>query len=159
VPTVGTWQDRAEPSDPAQGTIDTTFPKGQALAEWLVNVQASTTLGQMEIAEPRDNVQAVDPMLARQWITVQNDNVSQNPTAVQYLSFNAPLGVPEAETCGRAVFTDLHVSSTGNDVPGEPFPSGCEVRELSAQEKAVSFMLFDLSACIQSDDDPPVPPR
>ena len=159
VPGVGTWTDRREPMDPSIGTIDTSFPKGAALADWLVNVNASTTLGQMSIVQPRDNIQAVDPSLARPWITVQNDEYPSQPTAVQYLSFNAPLGVAEEKACGRAVFTDLHVSATGNDAPGEPFPSGCEARELSSQEKAVSFMLFDLSACIQNDDEPPQPPR
>lgn len=159
VPAVGTWSDRSEPEDPSMGTIDTSFPKGAALADWLVNVNASTTVGQMEIIQPRDNIQSVDPMVARQWITVQNSKYPNSPTAVQYLSFNAPLGAPEDQTCGRAVFTDLHVSSTGNDVPGDPFPSGCETRELSSQEKAVAFMLFDLSACIQDDDEPPKPPK
>jgi hypothetical protein len=159
VPQVGTWEDRREPADPSLGTIDMTFPKGEALANWLVNVNASTTLGQMDIIQPRDNIQAVDPAVARQWITVQNENYPLAPTAIQYLSFNAPLGVPDEQTCGRAVFTDLHVSATGNDAPGEPFPSGCEVRELSSQEKAVSFMLFDLSACVQSDDVQPEPPK
>ena len=159
VPQVGTWRDRMEPMDPSVGTIDTSFPKGNALAEWLVNVNASTTLGQMDIIQPRDNIQAVDPMVARQWITVQNSRYTQDPTAIQYLSFNAPLGVTDDKTCGRAVFTDLHVSATGNDTPGQPFPSGCEARDLSSQEKAVSFMLFDLSACIQSDVDPPKPPK
>jgi hypothetical protein len=159
VPQVGTWRDRQEPMDPSVGTIDTSFPKGAALADWLVNVNASTMLGQMDIIQPRDNIQAVDPMVARQWITVQNDRYPQDPTAIQYLSFNAPLGVPDEQTCGRAVFTDLHVSATGNDMPGQPFPTSCEARDLSSQEKAVSFMLFDLSACIQSDMDPPKPPK
>lgn len=159
VPLVGTWQDRNEPADPAMGTIDTSFPKGAALASWLLNVNASTVQGQMEIAQPRDNIQAVDPALARQWITVQNEGYPNQPTAIQYLSFNAPLQVPEEMTCGRAVFTDLHVSATGSDAPGEPFPTGCETRELSSQEKAVSFMLFDLAACIQDDDEPPKPPK
>jgi hypothetical protein len=158
VPQVGTWMDRREPADPSAGSIDTSFPKGAALADWLVNVNASTTPGQMQIVAPRDNVQAIDTTLARQWITVQNDNYPSSPSSVQYLSFNAPLGVPEEQTCGRAVFTDLHVSA-GNDAPGQAFPSGCEARELSAQEKAVSFMLFDLSACIQNDDEPPMPPK
>jgi hypothetical protein len=159
VPQVGTWRDREEPEDPSVGTIDTSFPKGAALADWLVNVNASTTPGQMEIIQPRDNIQAVDPTVARQWITVQNDNYPEAPTAIQYLSFNAPLGAAEEQTCGRAVFTDLHVSATGNDTPGDPFPASCEARELSSQEKAVSFMLFDLSACIQNDDEPPKPPK
>ena len=160
VPGIGTWEDREPaPMDPSVGTIDTSFPKGAALADWLINVNASTTPGQMEIIQPRDNIQAVDPMLARQWITVQNDNYPNAPTAIQYLSFGAPLGVTEDKVCGRAVFTDLHVSATGNDMPGQPFPSGCEARELSSQEKAVSFMLFDLSACIQDDDEPQKPPR
>jgi hypothetical protein len=159
VPQVGAWQDRNEPADPSIGSIDMTFPKGEALANWLVNVNASTTLGQMAIIQPRDNIQSVDPAVARSWITVQNDRYPDAPTAIQYLSFNAPLGVAEEKTCGRAVFTDLHVSATGNDTPGKPFPSGCETRELSSQEKAVSFMLFDLSACIQNDDTPPKPPK
>jgi hypothetical protein len=158
VPEIGTWQDRTEPDDPAVGIIDTSFPKGEALADWLFNVMASTTRGEISINSPRDNIQAVNPTYARQWITTANTNADGASDAVQYLSFNAPLTVPEEEKCGRAVFTDLHVSSTGADVPGEPFPLGCEDRDLSAEEKALAFMLFDLSSCIQDDDDPPIPP-
>jgi hypothetical protein len=91
-------------------------------------------------------------------MTIENTRFPDAPQAVQYLSFNAPLGVVAEQQCGRAIYTDLHVSSTGNDRPGARFPDGCEERELSPQEKAVAFMLFDLSACLIPDDEPPASP-
>ncbi len=180
VPTVGTWLDRPDPQDPAIANINTAFPKGKDFATWLVNVQASMVEGQLSINVARDNLQTVNTTHATEWITLPNNskctdrcndlngnqktacqaNCTESPGAVEYLSFNAPLAVPEAEQCGRAVFTDLHVSATGpeKDKDGAPFPEKCEMRDLSAQEKAVEFMLFDLSSCIQDDDDPPRPP-
>jgi len=180
VPSIGTWKDREDPQDPAIGVINTGHPKGAAFADWLVNVGASTTPGQLSIIKARDNMQSVDETLATKWITTDKtncasacmddddlndtekqactDDCNANPGAVEYASFNAPLDAPEEQKCGRAVYTDLHVSATGQDNPGDPFPSGCEERDLSDQEKAVEFMLFDLSACIQDDHKPPKPP-
>jgi hypothetical protein len=160
VPSIGTWHDYGDPPSPITATIDTSFPKGQALSEWLVNVGASTTAGQLQILKSRDNIQSVNPALARPWITVQAPTTTKAAahTAVEYLSYNAPLMVPDAQQCGRAVYNDLHVSATGGDRPGDPFPDGCQKRDLTAQEKAVEFMLFDLSSCVQNDDKPPVPP-
>jgi hypothetical protein len=160
LPSIGTWDDKDDPPSPINGKIDTSFPKGQALSDWLVNVGASTTPGQLSILKSRDNVQSVDPALARQWITVDVAAKTREPahSAVEYLSFNAPLNVPETAQCGRAVYNDLHVSATGKDSPGKAFPDGCEKRDLTAQEKAVEFMLFDLSSCLQDDKKPPVPP-
>jgi hypothetical protein len=162
-PDTGTWNDRENPETPTPATINTSFPKGAALADWLVNVQASTTPGQMNILEARDNVQAVNATYATEWMTVVNAN-ENNGTAVEYLSFNTPLTVAETMKCGRVVYTDLHVSNasdmgTPEDSPGDPFPTHCAVRDLTPQEKAVVFMLFDLSSCIQDEDDPPEPPR
>ncbi len=163
VPTVGTWDNRSDPM-PELGvpaTIVQTFPKGAALAKWLVNVNASTTLGQMTIAYPRDNLQAVNPALAREWITLDNTAFPQAPKAVQYMSFNTPIGVPEEQVCGREVYTDLHVAGLDSDDPTRNpiFPLGCAERELSAQEKVVAFMLFDLSSCVMNDDLEPKPPK
>lgn len=163
VPTTGTWSDRQNPTQGAgaiPGTINQTFPKGAALAQWLVNVGASTMVGQMPLTFPRDNIQAVNPQLAREWITVDNPREG-NTKAVQYMSFNTPIGALEAEICGRAVYTNLHVAAVDNNTVanGMGFPTSCEMRELSAQEKAVAFMLFDLSACVQNEDLKPKPPK
>ncbi|HVJ14731.1 MAG TPA: carboxypeptidase regulatory-like domain-containing protein [Polyangiaceae bacterium] len=196
LPEVGTFSNREDPQDPAIGIINQAFPKGADFASWLVNVGASTTVGELSIAAPRDNMQVVNTTYATEWIGLaQNQQCSEgcdndddaciadctaNPRAVQYVSFNTPLEVPEEEKCGRMVYTDLHVSATPGgtacmedadctaglrceegacaDNPGASFPDGCEVRDLTSQEKAVAFMLFDLSSCVQDDDDPPEPP-
>jgi hypothetical protein len=158
LPSTGTWRMgmTQNPPDPSIATINTTFPKGAALAQWLLNVQASTTLGQVSVSFPRSDLEAVNTMVATEWLTVPD------PGAVQYMSFNTPIGATEDKICGREVFTDLHVASV--DANGLPelnekgFPASCEMRDLSAQEKIVAFMLFDLSACVQSETKPIEPP-
>ena len=54
----------------------------------------------------------------------------------QYLSFNTPVGTPEAMQCGKVVFTDIHIkqssvgSTTADDSdPSKPFPTGCKTNE------------------------------
>jgi hypothetical protein len=163
LPTTGTWQARENPAEASASlpaTINQTFPKGEALAKWLVNVGASTVQGTLDVIGPRDNVQEVNPMTSREWITLDNPNATPAKT-VEYMSFNTPVGVPEAEACGRVVYTGLHVSNSVEDRTEQPpgFPGLCEMSELTAQEKAVAFMLFDLSACIQNEDEPPKPPK
>jgi len=55
------------------------------------------------------------------------------------------------EYCGKAVFTDLHAGGAPlGDVPG-----ACKQTDLSAQEKALEFLFFDLSACVTDDSKPP----
>ncbi len=152
--TTGTWNDRNDPTDPSTGTIDVSFPKGVALKDWLVNNPTPPTpspAGKVTITQPRHNLDAVATGIAQQWITVPD-----SPTAVEYMSFNTPLGVPEDQQCGRMVYSDLHVASS--DAPGPDYPSGCTSVGLSEQEKVLEFMLFDLSACISNDSVPPPPP-
>lgn len=149
-PETATFNHQPDLVSPFTALIDTSFPKGQALADWLVNVGASQTKGELEIIEAQHTVDAVNPAISKRWI------YGQSPTSVQYLTFNTPIGVAEDAQCGRVVFSDIHVSS-GDNI-GSNFPNGCVTSDLSPQEKALLFMLFDLSACIQTDDTVPVPP-
>ena len=129
--------------------IDTSFPKGQALAEWLAFVDGSSAFGHFFVNEGRQHTLSVNQMLARIWVTWAGKT--------EYFSFNAPIGAPEDQQCGRMVFSDIHVSS-GAGNPSGSFPSACANTPLTEQEKVLLFMLFDLSACIIPDDDPPCPP-
>ncbi|MBX3209534.1 MAG: carboxypeptidase regulatory-like domain-containing protein [Labilithrix sp.] len=160
---MATWRDRNGPGDPAFGTINVSFPKGQAMHDWLAqpavaalcpipglcNNAAQNDL--LRIDDPRHNVDAVDPARATSWITVPNGA----NTAHEYISFNTPIPAPEDQKCGRVVYSDLHVTTA--DEHG-PWPQGCKTADLTPQEKALEFMLFDLSSCIQSDKEAPVPP-
>lgn len=157
-PEFAKWEDRDGPAGDngtIAVTIDTTFPKGQAFSDWMSKQGALSGPNQFPLKESRDNVDTLDGAKAQQWITVQNPN-EQNHTAIQYLTANTPIEAAEDKKCGRLVFSDLHVSA--NDTPKRPWPSGCKNEPLSAQEKALEFLLFDLSSCVQSDKKAPTIP-
>ncbi len=142
LPTVATFNHQADLNS-ITADIDMTFEKGAALATWLMNVEGSTVLGKIALTAAQHTIDAVNPAFAQRWI------YTTSPASVQYLSFNTPLGVDPEDQCGRTVVSDIHVSS--GDDPGEDFPSGCTTTSLSPQEKALIYMLFDLSACIAPD--------
>jgi hypothetical protein len=157
------WPTVAKHSSGAHGfdaditvTIETNFPKGKAFADWMLNVGGSTTLGQMVIHGGEHSVDATNAG-AQRWIYGQD--ASKNTPMVQYFSFNTPVEVAPEQQCGRVVMSDLHVSAgTPSDSGKQPFPNGCVTTELTPQEKALEFMLFDLSSCVMPDDKPPSVP-
>jgi len=133
--------------------VDTTFPKGKAFGDWLSNVGASPTAGQLVLKGAEHTVDAVTAGMAQRWI--YGDDTTNKKPMVQYFSFTTPVAQKE---CGRMVFSDLHVSAGGGDTTKVPFPTGCNMNELSPQEKALEFMIFDLSSCVQKEDQEVVPP-
>jgi hypothetical protein len=154
---------------PLDLTINTTFPKGMALAQWLAGpiVMASPTLGHITAAGLEHSVTAVTAPTT-EWIYLpMNPRDSMHRRSEQYLSFNTPVGTPEAMQCGKAVFTDIHIkqsvasiSGAGGDDsdPSKPFPMGCKPSMMTPQAKALEFLFFDLTSCVEPPTNMPQPP-
>jgi hypothetical protein len=155
-PTTAAWIGVGTDLGNITANVDSTFPKGAALSDWLFNVGASSTKGLIDIVMAQHSVNADAKPISQRWIYLDS------PMSVQYLTFNTPVEAAPAQQCGRVVFTDIHVSATGgvSDVshPDTPFPTGCKTTDLSPQEKALEFMFFDLSSCVQVDTQVPQPP-
>jgi hypothetical protein len=156
---LASWTTGSQDVGNIDAQIITSFPKGEALQKWLHDNNALVN-GLLPIEEARFNaeVTAVHDV-SQPWIVAAAGSVAEGAT--QYFSFNTPTPqarVPDGQLCGRVVFSDLHVGAASNDDPSAPVPSSCSDVELSPQEKALEFMLFDLSACVIPDDVPPEPP-
>ncbi len=120
--------------------VDTTHPKGMALAEWLVNVGASTTLGQVPgLTQKTLNAVGIGPKTTR-WLYG-----SGTPPTVHYLSFDTPVAADDDNKCGRVVYAGMHISQSTNTVNAS-FPAGCSAT-LEPDEKMLIFLLFDLGSC------------
>ena len=128
--------------------IDTSFPKGKAMDEWLTNLPTvpqgwgptikTTPKGQINTFAVGD-IGPAKPNSSQRW---------SYPTAgnsIAYLSFNLPTNVQPDKRCGRAVGTDMHV---GNG----------SLTSMTEQEAALEFMFFDLASCVIDDQTPPAAP-
>jgi hypothetical protein len=149
-----------------------TFPEGVALGQWLGVVNALDANGLLDIWFSRHNADVSTANTPSQpWIVLDKSS-SMDPGATQYFSWDTPVGTAGAEQCGRIVYSDLHVSggpgkAEGNVPPDYPMargmqggtvPDQCAMHPLTPQEKALEFMLFDLSSCLIPVGSPPVPP-
>lgn len=135
--------------------VDMSFPKGKAFAEWLVATGASTTLGKVRLEGVNSDVGEVNASTSQSWI--YGTDGSGSGRSVKYYSFNTPVTAPDDQRCGKVEFSDLHVAS-GDSASGT-FPAACTTTDLKPQEKALEFLLFDLSGCVQKETDPPRPPK
>jgi hypothetical protein len=140
--------------------LDVSFPKGAAFSAWLSAVGAARPMaGQLPIHDPFGGGSRVDAAVppAQRWIYTGAPKAS-----VQNYTFNTPVGMPDDKQCGRVVFTQFHVADDGGGDPFDPgappfddtFPGACNNKPMTPQEKALEFMLFDLSSCIQADTAP-----
>jgi hypothetical protein len=127
--------------------IDTTFPKGQAMDDWLNGLPATSKWGPSIKTSPKGQITtsnvgdigATVPGVSQRWI------YPSTGTGAVYISINTPTSKPAAERCGRAVATDIHV---GNG----------SLTTMSEQEAALEFMFFDLASCVIPDAELPTAP-
>lgn len=157
---LATWTAGSNSMGNIGATIVTSFPKGMALQEWLSKNNALVN-GELQIQEARHNADVtMSHTVSQPWILANQS--ARPPGATQYFSFNTPtdtmVGPDGKDYCGRVVFSDLHVGAASSDQSAMPVPVSCTNKDLSPQEKALEFMLFDLSACVIPDDRPPEPP-
>lgn len=136
-----------DPASPLPALVDTSFPKGEVFADWLVVVGVSAVRGEIAIDAPQWYVDSVSAP-AQRWV------YSTTPTTMQHFTFNVPLAQgPDSEPCGRVLYSNFHVRPPPANAV---FPGACPPLDepLTANEKIVLFMLFDTTACVQPDEDP-----
>jgi hypothetical protein len=145
---IATWN-YAAPQDQEEtvGCIDQTVEKGAAFARWLHHVGASTTMGQLPITGARYTLPTNDPKKSDRRVYLE-PSLSNNHVSVQDLQFTTPNDVPASQRCGKVVFSDMHVSAGSRSRPIVPFPNDCSAADLTPQEKALAFILFDISSCV-----------
>jgi hypothetical protein len=122
----------------ATGTLDvvTTFPKGQDLFTELADAGALGSGSGLAVSGISASVGTVNGP-ARAWLV---DPSNGDP---KHLTFATPVG----GTCGKVAFTDLHAGGA----PTGDIPTSCTARALTAQEKAIELLFFDLSSCVSDD--------
>jgi hypothetical protein len=147
--TIGAWHINADTGNSTTGTVDTGFPKGAAFSQWLDVVGASTAPGsnQITIADWRRDLDSVYPSpTAQRWVY---DHTHSD--IVLHTTFNTPVGTAPDQQCGRVLFSDFHVTNA-DTLNGDYLFHQCnQTANLTAQEKVLEFMLFDLAACITPD--------
>jgi hypothetical protein len=143
----------------ATATVDTTLqgdPATQtrriAFAQWLKNTGASATLGSINLDTLRNDFTAVSAVPAtaentpaQKWLTATTPF-----SAPVHYTFDTPIAYAPnslpAKQCGRVLYSDFHVSDATSE--GQTFPTECAAAALTAQEKTLEFMLFDLASCL-----------
>ena len=156
-PPIAVWEDPTAltyaPGGDGTYLVDTSFPRGSDMSKWLLNVGASTTAGSIALSNVKDPATSViDGGVAERWIY-------EDSMGTPYISANTP--IEEAATpdlqCGRIVHTGIHVAAVSSDTHSA-FPNGCVTGDLTAQEKALEFLFFDLSSCVSDETKEPPPP-
>jgi hypothetical protein len=128
---------------------ETNNPKGASFATWMLNVGGSTVRGEIPIRAmtARATSTNLDTARAERWTYVKNTEMQP-----QNFQITTPVDIPLAERCGKVVFSDMHVSGNGGNPGGASYPDSCGdammPAALTAQEKALAFMLFDLASCV-----------
>jgi hypothetical protein len=135
--------------DPFSVQLPPTNPEGTVFSNWLHLVGAMPNPQTVEISYPRHDVNQV-LLQSTDWISGKDAN-DASQMLVHY-TFNTPVG--QTNQCGHVIFSDFHVANAA-DGPGTNFPAECDATGLTAQEKILEYMIWDLASCVPG---PPTPP-
>jgi hypothetical protein len=124
-------------AEPFVAEVDVTSPRGEAMADWLSVVGATEQPGQLSLSRAQTRIESVHAPAVRLLFSAE-------PTTVQAFSVDLPHADGKT-SCGRLTATDV-LTAAGDTVAD--FPNGCSSTTLSAQEKALAYLLFDVGACL-----------
>jgi sugar lactone lactonase YvrE len=124
----------------ATATINTSFTDGNTLAQWLQNIGATTTQGQVAMTSLFNDQSGVNSP-TQAWATLTNSDIAE-------FSFFTPVGASASSQYGRVVFNEYHVDSS-NSGSGVTFPAECtgtmaKTAAMSSQEHMLEYSLFEL---------------
>jgi len=149
---VATWDTTVIDSSTASGTGTVALgrpqasPRIDAFAAWMANELITLPPNHtFNIIQPRSQATALGSS-AEEFVFIAGGRTQQ-------FSFNTPYAAPEGAACGRVSYSGFHVAGSGS-FASSVFPDHCS-GDLTAQEKVLLYMLFDLGACVGA---PPVPP-
>jgi hypothetical protein len=173
-----TWNESADgASNTGTGVIAVgrplASPRIQDFADWMNNEMVAPAPGYtFSIIDPRSQAATLGPSSEE---FVFNSDVTRSATMMgttteetvaddrsQQFSFDTPYAAPDDAVCGRVAYSGFHVSADAGNTAMQPFadavfPAHCVAGgDLTAQEKVLLYMLFDLAACV--GDTPPPPP-
>jgi hypothetical protein len=139
--------------------IDTSFPRGKAFADWAQANAVTTTYGQIDVTDTRNDVAGLNGGMQGNGTYKNSTQWIYHPSnQTLYFSFNAPTAKPVKDQCGRAVFSDVHLSGDTYPASGS-FPGYCAgATGHDKDEQALEFLFFDLSSCVQDDKSNPIQP-
>jgi hypothetical protein len=155
-----TWS-AADAAAPGPFLVDTSFQRGGEMQKWLGNTGALASDGTVSL-NPRDVSATMKSAGVQSSRWIYEDGSDAAAASVAYLSFGTPVGGigPPQEClayCGRAIITDVHVGASASPATAG-VPASCDTGDLSAEEKALEFMMFDVPLCVESLQLPPNPP-
>jgi hypothetical protein len=112
-----------------------------------------STAGQFNILNERNDFSAVGPN-TELWVNITGALSYYYYSGAAFpatFTFDTPYSTatPPPAACGRVIYSDFHVTSPGG---GTTFPGECSSGEMSAQEKSLEYLIWDLASC------PPGPP-
>jgi hypothetical protein len=102
----------------------------------------------MNIVDPLNDFTSVN-VPAQRWM------YSTNPAYPLHYTFDTPWN--QQMQCGRVIFSDFHVTSSNTQ--NKQFPAECPVGPMTAQEKALEYMIWDLASCVPPPPQPMCTPK
>jgi hypothetical protein len=159
--TVNSWVNDVQYAT-ATATIvqPSTFADVNTFYSWMTNLtwsNATNPAGTFAVASPRNDFTTPVSVADNAELWANASSTTGSGTHNYPLVYTFPYGNTPSMQCGKVVYSDFHVSIINNgscngntndqDDSCEPFPTECTTTPMTAQEKALEYLIWDLSSC------------